>query len=358
MTESENEKIERPGTGNTPETGVLKAKKKRRRRIRRILWIFVILVVLSAAGYVGYSKLKSDYTIVYEPYTATRGSISNSLSFSGTMQLIDSKTYTAASDGKIREVYVRVGDHVEKGDRLYRLSSKGIVEAEFAGTVNAVNIAQGDEVLSGESLLSIADFDRMRVTIRVGESDIASVYTGQPCRITVASAEASYDSVIQTIDYISYTGNNVAYYTTTVEVDTSGTQNIYPGMQATVTVPLEEAADVIILKMEALSTARDNTAFVYKETAEGEMTEVPVTVGVSNGNYVEIRSGLSEGETIYRVAEKEETASGLASLFSGLFTNRQVNRQTNNWDNRNNNGGGSMTRNNNNGTQPGGSRGN
>jgi hypothetical protein len=97
-------------------------------------------------------------------------------------------------------------------------------------------------------------------------------------------------------------------------------------MQATVTVTLDEATDVTMLKNEALSTARDNTAFVYKENANGEMEQVEVTVGVSNGNYVEIKSGVTSGETVYKIAEKEEQASGLAGLFSGLFGNTQVNR--------------------------------
>ena len=147
--------------------------------------------------------------------------------------------------------------------------------------------------------------------------------------------------MIDKIDHVAYTGNNVAYYTTTVKVDTSATENIWPGMQATVTVPLEEAENVTVLKMDALSTARDNTAFVYKETEDGEMERVSVTVGVSNGNYVEIRSGVTAGETVYKVAEKEEEATGLAALFSGMFTNRQVNRPSNR--NRNGQGGSGNT---------------
>ena len=95
------------------------------------------------------------------------------------------------------------------------------------------------------------------------------------------------------------------------------------------------------------------------------MEEVAVSVGVSNGNYVEIKSGVTAGETVYKIAEKEEELTGLAALFSGAFTNRQVNRQqTRNWQNRNGNSGdmpdfGSMPGGGNNpGGGSGGSRGN
>ena len=300
--------------------------RKKRKWVRRLILTLVLLCALGLWGWNTVSKLQADYTVTYDPYVATTGSISNSLSFTGTMQLVNSATYTAPADTKVREVYVAVGQRVKDGDRLMRLANGTTVEAEFDGTVTAVEAEKGDEVKSGAALVGVADFDHMRVSVRVGESDIASVKVGQACRVSVSSAGAGYDSTIGKIDYVSYTGNNVAYYTTTVDVDTSGTENIYPGMQATVTIPLQEAKDVIVLKMDALSTARDNTAFVYKEAADGTMESCPVTVGVSNGNYVEIQSGVADGETVYAVAEQEEELTGLAGLFSSMFSSQQVNR--------------------------------
>ena len=323
------ELLEKPEK-ETAEAGTATKKKKKNRRkvIRRIIWTVVILAILGLGGWIGYSKLRADYQVTYDPYTATTGTISNSLSFSGTMQLVNSKSYTASGSQKVKDVYVAAGDTVTEGTKLMRLSGGETLTADFDGTISSVDVAAGDEVSSGDSLMTLADFDHMKVSVRVGESDIASVGVGQSVRVTVSSANASYDSVIDKIDYASYTGNNVAYYTATVFVDTAAAESgkVYPGMQATVTVPLEEAANVIVLKMDALSTARDNTAFVYKEAEDGTMTETPVTVGVSNGNYVEIKEGIADGETVYKVAAKTEESSGIASVFSSLFGSTQVNR--------------------------------
>lgn len=341
--------MEISATGNTEAAKAVerkpekKKKKGRKRRIlKKIIWTIIILVILGVIGWSVYSKLRADYKITYDPYTATTGSISNSLSFSGSMQLIDSETYTAPADAKVREIYVTAGQKVTDGTRLMRLSTGDTIEAGFDGTVSAINVEKGDEVKAEASLITVADFDHMRVSVRVGESNIGSVSVGQACKVTVSSAGASFDSTIGNINYVDYTGNNVAYYTTTVDVDTSETENIWPGMQATVTVTLEEAQDVTVLKVDALSTARDNTAYVYKENASGEMEEVKVTVGVSNGNYVEIKDGVTSGETVYKIAEKEEEATGLAALFSGLFTNRQVNRPGSGRNGNSGFGGGSM----------------
>lgn len=320
MAEAPEKKEQAPAEGE-------KKKSRKGKIIKRIILLVLVLAVLAAAGWIIYSKLRAEYQVTYDPYTATTGSISNSLSFTGSMQLINSETFTAEADGKIREIYVSTGDAVKEGQKLLRLSTGETLEAGFDGTVSSVAVSKGDEVKNGDTLLTVADFDHMKVSVRVGESDVSQVSVGQACKVSISSAVASFDSVIDSIDYVAYTGNNVAYYPTVVKVDTAGSdKQILPGMQATVTITLEEAENVTVLKMDALSTARDNTAFVYKENEKGEMEQVAVTVGVSNGNYVEIKEGVTAGETIYKVAEKEEQATGLAALFSGLFSTPNVNR--------------------------------
>ena len=112
-------------------------------------------------------------------------------------------------------------------------------------------------------------------------------------------------------------------------------------MQVTVTVPQEEASNVVILKEDALSFDRTNQAYVYQADAQGNLQKVYVKTGVSNGTYVEITEGLKSGDSVY-VEVETESASTVASLLSTLFG-----RQTfmggggSNFSNRTNQGGGS-----------------
>ena len=321
-----------------------KKKKRGRHAVRKIVIAVILLLILAAVGYNTYSKMKAEYTVTYDGYTATTGSISNSLSFSGSLALVDSATYTAPASATVRQVYVAVGDTVKKDDKLLRLSSGDSVSAGFDGTVNKLNVAKGDEVKSGDSLVQIADFDHLKVSLRVDEYDISDVAVGQACNISVTATGQRFTSEIETIDYISSSQGSVAYYTATVPVDASTVENVYPGMQVTVTVPKEEANNVVVLKMDALSFDRTNSAFVYMQDENGEMSQVPVTVGVSNGNYVEIKEGLQDGDTVYVVAQTQQTATGLAGIFSGMMTTQRVNAPGGNY------GGGNTRNNNRNGT--------
>jgi len=322
---------------------------KKRHPIRRIVLTVLVLLVLAVAGLTVYDKLKQEYTVTYDGYTATVGTISNSLSFSGSLQLIDSKTYSAASATTVREVYVTEGQTVKEGDRLITLLNGKTYTADFDGRVNVVNYAAGDSVSAGSELVQIADFTHMKVSIRVDEYDISSVSVGEACRITTTATDRVFDSTIASINYISSSTGSVAYYTATAYVDVDA--GIYPGMQVTVTVPQEEANNVVILKMDALSFDETNRAYVYQMDESGKMERAYVETGVSNGNYVEIKSGLKAEDTVYVESKTAEATSTIASLFSGMFGSQQVNNRN---TFRNNTNNGTNTRNNNSQGAPGG----
>ena len=300
-----------------------KRPKRRKRILRKLFAALLILLVLAGAGFYAYSSLKQEYTVTYTGYTASIGSISNALSFSGSLNLIDNQTYTASADGTVRALYVKAGDNVKDGDKLMRLSTGETIKATFDGRVNSIKVAEGDAVTAGTSLVQVADFTHMKVSIRVDEYDIADVSVGQKCTVTATATEKVFQSSIADIDYISASSGNVAYYTATAYVDVNE-DGVYPGMQVNISIPQEEAQDVVVLKMDALSFDEKNSAFVYMYDENQVLVEVPVEVGVSNGNYVEIKSGLKDGDQVYVEVEVAAEASGVASLLSGLFGSQQM----------------------------------
>jgi hypothetical protein len=91
--------------------------------------------------------------------------------------------------------------------------------------------------------------------------------------------------------------------------------------------------DVVVLKADALSFTLENKAFVYKMKEDETLEETEVEIGVSNGNYVEIRSGIASGEKVYAVSKQKEDS--LNSLLTGMFGQQQFNRQNRNGQNRN-----------------------
>ena len=309
-----------------------KKRGKKRKTIRRIILALILVVILGGAAWLGIMSLRQEYTVTYDEYSATTGTISNALSFSGSLQARSNVTYTASSPAKVRAIYVTREQDVKAGDALMRLSSGQTVEAEFDGRINQLYVAEGDKVSSGANLVQVVDFEHLQVSVRVDEYDISSVHAGDQCRVSTVATENTFTTTIDSINYVSSSTGSVAYYTATAYVDVA--EGIYPGMQVTVTIPKEEAADVVILREAALSFDLNNQAFVYTMNESGELETTYVKTGVSNGNYVEIRDGLKSGDTVYVAVET--TTDSFSSLLSGLFGSQQFNRQQNRTRNTNN----------------------
>lgn len=296
-------------------------RRKRRGVIRKIVWIFVIILIVVCVLLYVRKALQTEYTVTYQQYNATTGTISNSLSFSGTLSAVNSQTCLSNNSGTVKQIYVSPGDQVQIGDKLIRLSTGQILKAEIDGEINEMKASEGDEISAGTTLCDVVDFTHLKTSIRVDEYDINSVHIGDPIKITTVATDKSFDSKIASINHTSSSAGAVAYYTTTAYVDVG--EDVYPGMQVTVTLPQEEAVDVVILKEDAISFDDENKAFVYTAGESGEMERTYISTGVSNGSYVEITSGLQAGDTVY--AEAKVTAENSAGgILSGLFGNTQI----------------------------------
>lgn len=301
-------------------------KKKRKKLIKRLIgWLVFLLIAAGAVRLFLWPKLTAGATITYDKYTAQTGTISNSLSFSGSVNVKNYETHTAESSCVVRQIFVKEEQKVKKDDKLMRLSDGTTVKASFDGQVNAIYVEVDDEVSMNTDLIQIVDFGNMTVSMRVDEYDISDVHVGQECRVTVKALEETFDSTISHINRISSSMGNTAYYTVTAEL--SVTDNVLPGMQATVTIPQEEAIDSVILSSSALSFAANNSAYVLMEDENGEMQQVDVTLGISNDSYVEITAGLKEGDEVYKVSTATASSGGLLSGLTSLMGGTQQSGQ-------------------------------
>ena len=297
--------------------------RKKKKWVRRVVWLVILALIGCGVYFIALPMLKASVTTTYDTYTATTGSITNDLSFSGSFALKNSETLSASSAATVRGVYVSAGDRVSAGDKILRLSTGDTVKAGIDGTVNTLDVAEGDEVSPGDQLAQIADFDTLSVSIRIDEYDIGKVAVGDTCTVTATSQGKSFEAQIARINYISQSSGNVAYYTATADVQVS--EDIYPGMQASITIPQESVENVVILKMDALSFDRTNQAYVWMMGDDGELQQVNVEVGMDNESYVEIKSGLKDGDTVYVEAQEEETTGGILSLLGGGMQRNQFN---------------------------------
>ena len=110
-----------PRRKNSVESGGEVPKSRPRKRLKKKTVILLIVAAAAvAAAAVGIKSLffhESGETALTD--VTTYGSLSTTITGTGTTLPADSVTYTTASDSEILEVYVSAGDTVEEGDLLY-----------------------------------------------------------------------------------------------------------------------------------------------------------------------------------------------------------------------------------------------
>lgn len=154
--------------------------------------------------------------------------------------------------------------------------------------------------LDGDVLLTVTPLDTMTVTIAVDEKDIASVKTGMTAQLTMnALPDETFEGQVTRV---AQTGSgNGGSSKFDVEITLSRESDMLPGMSTTAQLTLYEKMDVLTLPVAALRDEGGKTlVYTGKDKKTGEPANpVEVTTGLSDGENVEILSGIDSGATVY-----------------------------------------------------------
>lgn len=292
---------------------------RRRKRLWRRILMLPLIALIALVGWNYLRPLLSDETIAtYAAYTAGRGDVKTSRSFSATLGVRHSETHANSRQvTSIRKVFVEANQDVKEGDKLLQLETGEVYKAGIDGTVNEIRFRQGDWIWPNVSLVQVCDLTHLQVSLSVDEYDITSVSVGEPCTVTIVPLGLAFETVIDHVDRVSSATGSVAYYSVTAELTVP--ENVLPGMTASVSIPSAEALDVVTLDMAALSFDENRSPYVLVkngETYEKRMLET----GLSDGMKVQVVSGLEAGDTVYRKTgeEKAVQAVSLAEVYKRI----------------------------------------
>ena len=276
---------------------------------------------------------------------------------SGTFEYWEQKTVAAETSGDVVNINYTTGDKVYAGSVIVNLKSDSAeislktselslsdselslqntydqlddynITSPIDGTVLQKTSKAGDTLDSdtkSSTMAVIADLSNYKFQLDVDELDIGKIEVGQTVEVTADSLEGK--TFVGTIDNISKIGTNsngVAYYPVTVVMEYS--EDLMIGMNVDAKIVIESKEDVIMIPSSALNRGNrvlvedkngskaasqdDNTGKIpgTANVPDG-YTYVNVEIGISNTEYVEIISGLEEGDTIIVPTETTTTTT-------------------------------------------------
>ena len=162
-------------------------------------------------------------------------------------------------------------------------------------------IQEGGKVYQRQKIISLVNTAEMIVEVRVHESSVDKVRQGQPAAITVeAFPDTTFQGKVLSVAPLpdpqqGFLSPDIKVYTTKVSIE--GSHNIIkPGMSAKVEILVDQLNDVLFVPVQVIAN-REGKKLCYV-TASNSVEKREVETGLFNDNFVEVKSGLTEGEMV------------------------------------------------------------
>lgn len=214
------------------------------------------------------------------------------------------------------EGIVKIDEALVEGAKL-NLGYTDII-SPVDGTVVSRNVTQGQTVAASfqtPTLFLIAtDLKKMEVDTNVSESDIGGIKLGDNATFTVdAFPHRVFEGIVSQVRQSPQTVQNVVTYDVVVAVDNRELV-LKPGMTASTQIVLDQRKNVLRIPNQAMryapmgaapSSSGEPRVWVLRD---GNAVEIPVSLGLDDGNFTEvIRGDLAAGDAVITAETRERT---------------------------------------------------
>ncbi len=253
------------------------------------------------------SKIKAGEVI----YTLTDKSVENQLENyknkvdSAQNAMENAKDNVESAEESIEDSETKLQDVIDK-------RTDYSITAPISGKIISKDALVGDTIKSNSinsSLCTIYDLSAVSFEMSVDELDVSKVEVGQEVEVVAdAYEDVTYHGVVTNISLKSSTSQGVTQYPVTVKITEVG--DLLPGMNVTGKIIVEKVEKVLAIPSDALM--RGNVVYVEDASVTEAVDGVPagfkkvaVETGITDGDYIQIISGLKGNEKVYvqRVSE-------------------------------------------------------
>lgn len=195
-----------------------------------------------------------------------------------------------------------------------RLEQSQII-APVGGRIANVTVEVGEQASPGAPAITLLSEGEYHLDVSVDEIDIEKVTLGQAVNIVLDAVEGVtlQGEVADIAPVAGVGGGGVVTYLVTINIKETEGVNLRAGLTATADIITKEVADVVLVPNWAVRLNRETgEAFVNVQSADGTITEKPITTGLRDEQFTELLSGLAVGDTVVVTNARDDF-----SLFGG-----------------------------------------
>lgn len=176
--------------------------------------------------------------------------------------------------------------------------AKTIVRAPFSGIIDEVITDKGQVVGPGQQLMRIVNLSDMYVSANIPESFIGKIKVGAIVDVQVKSIGKTYRGRVRQVgNYINPNNRNFS-----IEVAVPNTDNLLrPNQVAVLKIEDYKKPNAILVPESIVTENAAGEKIIYTvdtSSKEPKAVKKTITIGLTSGSNVEVKSGLNKGETI------------------------------------------------------------
>ncbi len=181
------------------------------------------------------------------------------------------------------------------------------IKSPINGTVDAVNIKEGDVASPGMIGIRVVNFDALKIQANLGENYLGKVQEGNPVNLIFADTK---DTMKSKLTYVSKAVDPVSR-AFQVEIRLGNNNKLHPNMSCKMQIANYQNSKAIVVPVSVIQNTAEG-ALLY--IADGNKAKaVMVKTGHNSNGMVEVLEGLNEGDRVI--------TAGYADLDNGDLIN-------------------------------------
>lgn len=275
------------------------------------------------------------------------------ISSNGTLESNDQLTVVSETQGKITHVYKDLGDVVKKGDVIVKVEDETIaasvmvaeanleqqqkdierykrlnegnaitkhqleqaeiglkkakadlikakkaldntsITAPIRGTINKKMVTEGQFLAGGMPVCEIVDNHQLKLHVKIDGNDIYKIQKGQDVSISVPVFPG--DTIPGKVTAIAVKADRAMKFDVEVTLDNTHKVALKSGLFAEVRFPVQ-AKETLVIRKESITGSMEKPQVFVVENGKAILKDI--VTGASNEEYIEVISGLSEGDKV------------------------------------------------------------
>lgn len=270
------------------------------KKFRKIFFIIILIVIISTITFfvgkqIGLNTDISSTNMKVEEKKVSKRTITKKLTATGEIDTKTREKLSLSTAKYFKTMCTEEDDIVKKGKNILKYSNGTYLVAPYNLVISSYSVPNTGSKATSKNYIEVKDTNNLTTSITVNENEIANISVNQEVEITLsADTSKKYKGTITKIDGAGTYSSSGTTFSVLVSFKNDGNAKL--GMSVSCTINIKERSDVLTVPVDAVQTTNNKKYVMVVEN--GETKETEIQTGLSDDEYVEVTSGLKEGQVV------------------------------------------------------------